>query len=98
MHDHSIIIQSFKESIYHICPFLTDEAWAYLEGNLTIKEFSNKHFFIQAETVQREIGYLVNGLMRGFYIDQKLGYCAFLCKKCANTVDRWVVTPADILA
>lgn len=54
-----------------LCPKLTKEEWAYLEKGLTIKDLSPKSFFIQAGDVQRQIGFIVKGLFRAYYVDYK---------------------------
>ncbi|MFM9005231.1 MAG: Crp/Fnr family transcriptional regulator, partial [Flavobacteriales bacterium] len=50
---------------------MTDSELNYLESGLTISELKSKHFYIHANTIQREIGFVYQGLMRAFYVDSK---------------------------
>jgi CRP/FNR family transcriptional regulator len=38
---------------------------------LRITELKPKHFFIHANAIQQEIGYVYKGLLRAFYVDEK---------------------------
>lgn len=62
-------IQLYLNSIKQLCPNLSDEALAYYADKLTISELPPKYFYIQAGTVQKEMGYVSSGLLRAFYID-----------------------------
>ena len=63
-------ITTFLHSVKTLCPKVTDEELAYLESGLTVRELKQKHFFIHANTIQKEIGFVYSGLVRGFYVDQ----------------------------
>ena len=39
-------------------------------SGLTISELKPKHFYIYANTIQKEIGFVYSGLLRAFYIDK----------------------------
>lgn len=65
------VLEKFKKSVLAICPKLSLEAWQYLESGLVFKSFSNKYFFIQSGVIQKEIGFVTKGLVRGFYVDEK---------------------------
>lgn len=41
----------------------------YLESGLTISELKSKHFYIHANAIQKEIGFVFSGLLRAYYID-----------------------------
>jgi CRP-like cAMP-binding protein len=41
----------------------------YLESGLSVVELKPKHFFIHANTMQKEIGFVYSGILRAFYID-----------------------------
>ena len=43
----------------------------YLESGLTVSELKSKHFYIHANTIQREIGFVYQGLLRSFFVDNK---------------------------
>lgn len=65
------IIKTYINSVKQLCPNLTDEALTYFAEELSISELPVKHFYIQANTVQRQLGYVYSGLLRAFYIDDK---------------------------
>ena len=65
------IIQIYLNSVKELCPKLTKEALEYLADELVNSEIKPKYFYIQANTVQKEIGYVYSGLLRAFYIDGK---------------------------
>jgi CRP/FNR family transcriptional regulator, anaerobic regulatory protein len=48
---------------------MTEVELEYLSCGLTITQLEPKHFYIHADTIQKEIGFVVSGLIRTFYID-----------------------------
>lgn len=62
-------IEAYLKSFQTICPNSTIEELNYLESGLSVVELKAKHFFIHANTIQKEIGFLYSGLLRAFYID-----------------------------
>ena len=62
-------IITYLKSFQTICPNATIEELNYLESGLSVVELKAKHFFIHANTIQKEIGFLYSGLLRAFYID-----------------------------
>lgn len=64
-------IFQFLESVKTLCPKVTVAELSYLESGLKLSEFRSKHFYMQANTIQREIGFVHHGLLRSFYIDQR---------------------------
>jgi CRP-like cAMP-binding protein len=38
-------------------------------AGLTVSEFKHKHFYIHANSVQKELGFIFSGLLRAFYVD-----------------------------
>ncbi|MFN5371763.1 MAG: Crp/Fnr family transcriptional regulator [Bacteroidia bacterium] len=62
-------LTSFLNSVKSLCPKVTNAELAYLERGLTVKQLKAKHFFIHANTIQKEIGFVYSGLLRAFYID-----------------------------
>ena len=48
---------------------MTDIELNYLESGLTISELKSKHFYIHANTIQKELGFVFSGLLRAYYID-----------------------------
>jgi CRP/FNR family transcriptional regulator, anaerobic regulatory protein len=64
-------IKAYLESYKQICIKITDEELFYISKRLTISEFKAKQYYLKAGQVQTAIGYVVSGLMRSFYIDEK---------------------------
>ena len=62
-------IITYLKSFQAICPNATIEELNYLESGLSVVELKPKHFFIHANTMQKEIGFVYSGLLRAFYID-----------------------------
>jgi CRP/FNR family transcriptional regulator len=60
----------YLESLRAICPQLTDEELSLFASKLTLKELKKKEFFLQAGKTQKAIGFLSDGLVRSFYVDQ----------------------------
>jgi CRP-like cAMP-binding protein len=57
-------------SVSTLCPKVTKAELEYLESGLTITELKSKHFYIHANTIQKEIGFVFSGLLRAFYVDK----------------------------
>ena len=49
---------------------MSDEEHEYLKIGLKITILQPKHFFIHANAIQQEIGYVYTGLLRAFYVDE----------------------------
>lgn len=64
-------IKVYLESYKQICNQITDEELAYVSKGLTISEFKTRQYYLKAGQIQTAIGYVVSGLMRSFYIDDK---------------------------
>jgi CRP/FNR family transcriptional regulator, anaerobic regulatory protein len=64
-------IESYLESYKQFCSKITDEEMFYIGKGLTISEFKTKQYYLKAGQVQTSIGYVVSGLIRSFYIDEK---------------------------
>lgn len=62
-------IEAYLKSFQTICPNAKIEELNYLESGLSVVELKAKHFFIYANTIQKEIGFVYSGLLRAFYID-----------------------------
>lgn len=54
-----------------LCPNATSDELNYIQNGLTISEFKPRHFYLQANTIQKEIGFVVSGLLRTFHVDNK---------------------------
>jgi len=62
-------ITTYLDSVKTLCPKVTDAELHYLESGLTITTLKPKHFYIHANTIQQQIGFVYSGLLRSFYID-----------------------------
>jgi CRP/FNR family transcriptional regulator, anaerobic regulatory protein len=64
-------IDAYLASLKTLCPRLTKTDLNYLRSGLTVSELEPKHFYLHANTIQNEIGFVFSGLLRAFYIDKK---------------------------
>lgn len=64
-------INSYLNSVRVLCPNVTTAELNYLINGLTVSNLKPKHFYLHANTIQREIGFVYSGLLRTFYIDDK---------------------------
>lgn len=62
---------TFFQSVSTLCPTVTDAELDYLRTGLTLTECKAKHFYVHANVIQREIGFVHNGLLRSFYVDHQ---------------------------
>jgi len=63
-------VERFKSSVYEIHPQLNEEAWNYLSSILRFRELGRKEFFYEEGSIQPTIGFLHQGLMRAYYINE----------------------------
>lgn len=63
-------IQTYLHSVQTLCPKVTKAELDFLQRGLTISELKSKHFYIHANTIQKELGFVYSGLLRTYYIDQ----------------------------
>ncbi len=64
-------IEAYLKSYKQICGEITDEELLYVGKGLTTSRFKTKQYYLKAGQVQTAIGYVVSGLMRSFYLDDK---------------------------
>jgi CRP/FNR family transcriptional regulator len=64
-------VQTYLKTVKHLCPEADKDALDFLKSELTITSLADKHFYIQAHTIQKNVGYVFSGLLRAFYIDDK---------------------------
>jgi CRP/FNR family transcriptional regulator, anaerobic regulatory protein len=62
---------TYLQTVLKFCPKLTEVEQQYLLNGLTVIEFPAKHFYIHAGEIQRHIGFVYQGLLRAFYIDNE---------------------------
>ncbi len=61
--------QAYLSVIERICDGISEQEKDYFLSCFQIINLPAKYFFIQANTIQKEIGFVVNGLIRAFYVD-----------------------------
>ncbi|HTI94866.1 MAG TPA: Crp/Fnr family transcriptional regulator [Puia sp.] len=59
----------YLNSVRSLCPRVSAVELDYLGSGLTVSDLKPKHFYLHANTVQKEIGFVVSGLLRTYYID-----------------------------
>ena len=64
-------IALYLKSVKDICPALTDVELSQFAARLTVKELKKKDLFLQAGKVQKAIGFIAEGLVRSFFIDNE---------------------------
>ena len=64
-------IKSYLNELKTTCPKLTDASIDYYQKELYVSLYPAKYFYIQTEILQKQIGYLLKGLIRIYYIDDK---------------------------
>ncbi|MFM8370961.1 MAG: Crp/Fnr family transcriptional regulator [Bacteroidota bacterium] len=64
-----VAIDTYMEAVTALCPKVTDKELEYLRSGLTVTELKPRQFYIQANTVQKEIGFVFSGLLRAFFVD-----------------------------
>ena len=64
-------LEAFQQSVVGIHPHLSQAAWDYLQSHIEIRSLNKKDYFIKDGQIQRSIGYVAEGLLRGYYIDDK---------------------------
>lgn len=64
-------IAMYLKSVKATCPALSERELMLFASKLTLKEFRKKEIFLQAGSVQKALGFIVQGLVRSFYIDDQ---------------------------
>lgn len=62
--------EKYINSIKQFCPNLTEEELLHLEKGMSLCSIPNKHFYAHSGEIQKSIGFVYQGLLRTFYIDQ----------------------------
>lgn len=63
--------QQLHQSITQLYPQLSPQEWAYLESITTLQEYAKKAYIIQQGNLQQHLYFVTQGLVRGFYINEK---------------------------
>lgn len=61
----------FLKSAKTICPSMTADELSLFASKLSPKDLKKKDLFLQAGKVQKAIGFIAEGLVRSFYIDNE---------------------------
>ncbi len=64
-------IALYLEQFRLICPTITDEELAFIALQLSVNKYENKAHYLKDGQVQTGMGFLVEGLVRAYYIDEK---------------------------
>lgn len=64
-------MNTYINAVRTLCPNVSHTALNYLKSGLRVVELQPKHFFIHANVIQQEIGFVFQGLIRAFYIDNQ---------------------------
>ena len=64
-------ITSFLDSVKSLCPNISDLELNYLESGITVSNLTTKQFYIEANSIQRVIGFVYRGLLRSFYVNNR---------------------------
>ncbi len=67
----SIEIEKYIHCIREICPRITDEAIAYYRERLSVSYLRTRDYYVKRGDIQVQSGYIVKGLVRVYYIDDK---------------------------
>jgi len=63
------VTEMYLKSVSAICPAVSDEELSVFASKLAFKELKKKETFLQSGKVQKAIGFIAEGLVRSFYID-----------------------------
>lgn len=61
----------YLDSYRKICPFLKEDELAFIRSNLSISVLKKGEYFLKSGKIQRNMGYVFEGLLRSFYIDNE---------------------------
>lgn len=63
--------KQLKQAITFIQSSLTEEEWQYILSITTLTEYKKKDYIINYREIQQHIHFVVKGLVRGYYINEK---------------------------
>ncbi|MCZ8296191.1 Crp/Fnr family transcriptional regulator [Flavobacterium sp.] len=61
---------AYLSTVKMLCPEVSVQELNYIREGLSISKLNTRGIYINANAVQREIGFVYSGLLRGFYIDK----------------------------
>lgn len=62
-------IELFLSSVKVICPDISEEDLLRFASKLTTEELNKKEHFIQADKIQKSIGFITKGVVRAYFVD-----------------------------
>lgn len=63
-------IEIYLKSVRTLCPNVTEDEIIQFASKLIIKELKRKDIFLHSGKIQKEIGFITNGLVRSFFVNQ----------------------------
>ncbi|SEB48584.1 Cyclic nucleotide-binding domain-containing protein [Tenacibaculum sp. MAR_2009_124] len=63
--------QQYLESYLTICPYLKADELNFIRKHLSITEFKKKEFYLENGQIQKEMGFVYQGLLKSYYIDNQ---------------------------
>ena len=63
------IISTYLESYKYLCPSLTEEELLFVSSGIKIQEYKAKQYYSKSNSIQDEIGFVYEGLIKSYYID-----------------------------
>lgn len=60
---------TYLKSVRTICPAISDDELSVFASKLSFNELKKKEIFLRSGKVQKAIGFIAEGLVRSFYID-----------------------------
>jgi CRP/FNR family transcriptional regulator len=64
-------IEIYRRAIMQLNPKVTNEEWEYFESGFTLQTFKARSFFIEASKKNHQPGFITNGLVRQYYINDQ---------------------------
>ncbi|SDT48240.1 cAMP-binding domain of CRP or a regulatory subunit of cAMP-dependent protein kinases [Mucilaginibacter mallensis] len=59
----------YRQAITGLNPNITDEEWDYFQSGLTVQTFKPREFYIEAGKKTHQLGFLISGLIRVYFIN-----------------------------
>ena len=63
------VTEIYLESFKAICPDLSDNEASDFVSKVTFQELNKKDFYLEADKIQKSVGFIAKGLVRSFFID-----------------------------
>lgn len=62
-------IEFYTNKLKSFCPELTEGDLSFISSRLSIIELNNKDLYFSAGQIQKEVGFIIKGIIRSFYLD-----------------------------